>query len=170
MNTTALDQSIESKMRAAAVGAPTIKAFLNAVHKVVSGDRGMVAESAIEPIASLPKLDDFPEPGGASRALLRQLAVIKLNGGLGTGMGLEKPKSLIPVKGEDAFLDFIARQIFDLRGGSGASEPAFLLMDSFVTQKESLEYLRKYPSLGDPLDFLQNMVPKLDAETFVPVA
>ena len=37
--------------------------------------------------------------------------VIKLNGGLGTGMGLEKAKSLLPVKGDQTFLDFIARQV-----------------------------------------------------------
>jgi UDP-N-acetylglucosamine pyrophosphorylase len=168
MNTTDLDQVIEAKMRAAGVGAPTIRAFLSAVHKVVAGERGMVSESAIDPIASLPALEDLPNPTDSGLGWLRQLAVIKLNGGLGTGMGLDKPKSLIPVKGGDTFLDFIARQIFHLRGSQGSSEPAFHLMDSFVTQKDTLDYLRKYKGLGEPLDFLQNMVPKLDARTFEP--
>ena len=36
--------------------------------------------------------------------------MLKLNGGLGTGMGLEKAKSLLPLKGDDTFLDFIAKQ------------------------------------------------------------
>ena len=31
------------------------------------------------------------------------------------GMGLEKAKSLLPVKGNDTFLDFIAKQIMHLR-------------------------------------------------------
>jgi UDP-N-acetylglucosamine pyrophosphorylase len=139
------------------------------VHKVVAGDRGMLPEASIDPIPSLPELAEFPEAGDSSRALLRKLAVIKLNGGLGTGMGLDKPKSLIPVKGVETFLDFIARQVFHLRGGNQVLEPAFLLMDSFVTQKETLEYLHKYPGLGEPLDFLQNMVPKLEAASFQPV-
>ncbi len=61
MNTMELDRLIEKKMNAAGVGVPTIKAFLNAVHKVVAGERGMVPEASIESIASLPKLEDFPE-------------------------------------------------------------------------------------------------------------
>ena len=37
--------------------------------------------------------------------------MLKLNGGLGTGMGLEKAKSLLPIKDGVTFLDFIARQV-----------------------------------------------------------
>ena len=43
--------------------------------------------------------------------LLSKAVVVKLNGGLGTGMGLDKAKSLLPVKGDDTFLDFIAKQV-----------------------------------------------------------
>ena len=172
MNTSQLDQLIDSKMRQAEVGRPTIQAFLNAVHKVAGGARGMLPESTVEAVTSLPSLEEIPSDPKEDPALLQQLAIIKLNGGLGTGMGLDKPKSLIPVKGADTFLDFIARQIFYLRGDSSRSEPAFYLMDSFVTQKDTIEYLRKYPGLGEDgqLDFLQNMVPKLDARTFEPVS
>jgi UDP-N-acetylglucosamine pyrophosphorylase len=171
MNTTQLDQTTEAKMRAAGVGRPTITAFLNAVHRVLAGDRGMLPEASVLAIESLPRLESVPEADTGSKAFLKQLAVIKLNGGLGTGMGLEKAKSLMPVKGQDTFLDFIARQILRLRGGG--KEPAFYLMDSFSTQKDTLDYLRgKYPALAEDgeIDFLQNMVPKLDATTFEPVS
>jgi UDP-N-acetylglucosamine pyrophosphorylase len=172
MNTTELDRILEAKMSSAGVGHPTINAFLRAVHRVAAGERGLVPESSIEPVASLPLLEDFAEAGPQSSRRLRRLAVIKLNGGLGTGMGLDKAKSLIEVKGPDTFLDFIARQILHLRAGTGRAEPAFYLMDSFVTQKDTLDYLKKYPGLGEQgqLDFLQNMVPKLDASSFEPVA
>ncbi len=86
-------------------------------------------------------------------------------------MGLDQPKSLIRVKGEDTFLDFIARQVSALRGTR--RQPAFYLMNSFVTQEASLTYLRKYPDLADAtgsLDFLQSMVPKIDAKTYEPVS
>jgi UDP-N-acetylglucosamine pyrophosphorylase len=171
MKTTRLDLVIEAKMRSAGVARPTINAFLNAVHKVRTGDRGLLPEATIEPIPSLPRLEEIADRAADSRGVLKELAVIKLNGGLGTGMGLDKVKSLIPVKGVDSFLDFIARQILSLRGDSGRREPAFYLMDSFTTQKDTLDYLRKYPELADegPLDFLQNMVPKIDATTFEPV-
>lgn len=171
MNETQLHQLIEARMQAAGISAPTIHALLNAVQKVQRGDRGMFPESAIEPIPSLPCLEEVPSPGSTSRSLLLELAVIKLNGGLGTSMGLEKAKSLIPVKGADTFLDFIARQILQLRGGGAHAQPAFFLMDSAPTQRDTLEYLRRYPALsqGVPLDFLQNIVPKLDATTLEPV-
>lgn len=41
--------------------------------------------------------------------------VLKLNGGLGTSMGLDKAKSLLPVKGDDSFLDLTAKQVYALR-------------------------------------------------------
>src|ERR1051326_2111706 len=148
MSTNNLDPVIEAKMRSAGIAAPTIKSFLGAVHKVAAGETGLLPESSITPVESLPKLNEVrkapPDPN-----LLRQLVVIKLNGGLGTSMGLDRAKSLIRVKGEDTFLDFIAKQIFHLRGGRAAGEPAFYLMDSFSTQKDTLDYLKKYPNLGD---------------------
>ena len=173
MNTTIVDHAIETKMRAAGIAAPTITAFLNAVHKVMAGETGLLPESDIEPVPALPRLDEIADASGDAGPLLKQLAVIKLNGGLGTGMGLDRAKSLLPVKGGDTFLDFTARQIFHLRGARPTPEPAFYLMDSFSTQQDTLDYLAKYPGLGDAegqLDFLQNMVPKIDPQTFEPVA
>lgn len=46
---------------------------------------------------------------------LPQTVVLKLNGGLGTSMGLDKAKSLLPVKGEDSFLDLTAKQVYALQ-------------------------------------------------------
>ena len=193
MSATPPDQLIETKMRAAGVAGPTITAFLGAVHKVIAGERGMLPEAVVEPVASLPRLDELGESGAGDPALLKRLVVVKLNGGLGTSMGLDRAKSLLPVKGEDTFLDFIARQILHLRASTGGREPAFYLMDSFVTQQDTVDYLQKYPALsagsprgirtseappgstlsiprGEPLDFLQNMVPKIDVKTFEPVS
>ena len=47
-----------------------------------------------------------------SQGLLSSTAVLKLNGGLGTSMGLEKAKSLLPVKDGKSFLDLIALQVW----------------------------------------------------------
>ena len=44
--------------------------------------------------------------------------VVKLNGGLGTSMGLDKAKSLLTVKDGMTFLDLTARQIIELRTSS----------------------------------------------------
>lgn len=48
---------------------------------------------------------------GIPQELLAQSAVLKLNGGLGTSMGLAKAKSLLVVKDDKTFLDLIAEQI-----------------------------------------------------------
>lgn len=165
-------QAIQTKMCAGGVAEATINAFLVAVEKVAAGERGQISENTIEPVMELPELESLPAAGGGAGELLNQLAVIKLNGGLGTGMGLEKAKSLIKVKGEDTFLDFIAKQVLHLRAKSGAPRLAFYLMDSFSTQADTLAYLKKYPTLAvdGELDFLQSKVPKLDAKTLLPVA
>ena len=167
-----VSQTIQSKMRASGVAEATINAFLAAVAKVAAGERGQIPESAIASVAELPTLESLPPAGGAVDGLLNQLAVIKLNGGLGTSMGLARAKSLIKVKGEDTFLDFIAKQILHLRARSRAPQLAFYLMDSFSTQADTLAYLSKYPALAPDgeLDFLQSKVPKLDAITLLPVA
>jgi len=172
MGTDSLEKRIETKMHAAGVAAPTITAFLGAWRRVVAGERGMVPEDELESIPSLPRLDDISEPSRGSEELLKKLVVVKLNGGLGTGMGLESAKSLLPVKSGATFLDFIARQILQLRASTGAQEPAFYLMNSFSTQSDTLSYLQKYTRLasGEPIDFLQNMAPKIDAHSFEPVS
>lgn len=172
MNTAALEHQITAKMRVAGVADPTITAFLGAVRKVIAGERGLLPESAIESVAALPKLGDLPESSAADISLLEQLVVVKLNGGLGTSMGLDRAKSLLPVKGRDTFLDFIARQILHLRASTGGRQPAFYLMNSFSTREDTLNFLRRYPALsdGETLDFVQNRVPKIDATAFEPIA
>lgn len=168
--TTPAGAAIEAKMKVAGLQPPTIRAFMNALQRVIAGDKGLIPETTIESAANLTTLDALSARTDA--ALLKQLAVIKLNGGLGTGMGLDRAKSLLPVKGSDTFLDFIARQILALRREQNSKQPAFYLMNSFSTQHDSLEYLRKYPELSQDgmLDFLQSKVLKLDAATFAPIA
>lgn len=173
MEISRIERSIQAKMRVAGASAPTIAAFLSAVRRVIEGERGRLPEAALEPIDSLPRLDELDDASSSSDvSLLNELVVVKLNGGLGTSMGLERAKSLMPVKGSDTFLDFIARQILHLRTRTGAHQPAFYLMDSFSTQQDTLDYLEKYPELntGEPLDFLQSMVPKIDVNTYEPVS
>jgi len=169
MSTEELELKVSAKMEAAGVGKPTIQSFLAALRQVAAGERGMVSEQEIDPVGELPRLDSMPAVETADAKRLRQLAVIKLNGGLGTSMGLDRAKSLIPVKGTDSFLDFIARQVLHLRGGR--TEPAFYLMNSFSTREDTLAALARHPELAgrEALDFLQNKVPKLDATSLEPV-
>lgn len=159
-----------AKMQAAGLSDAAVAAFARSWKLAASGEAGLLPEDSIRPAEGVPNYADVVQ-GSPDVSLLEQLCVIKLNGGLGTSMGLEKAKSLIPVKDGMTFLDFIARQILWLRQEHGTLGPRFLLMDSFSTSADTLAYLAKYPELGDAgvLDFLQNKVPKLCADTLEPV-
>jgi len=161
-------EEFASKMQEAGIQRPAIHAFENSYRKLLKGESGLVSEKEIEPVTTLPGLDEI----GAQedKSLLRHTVVIKLNGGLGTGMGLEGPKSLLPVRNGLTFLDFIARQILFLR--QSCQQPLrFVLMNSFSTSEPTLAYLSRYKELGDrrELELLQGQVPKIDAATLRPV-
>ena len=103
--------------------------------------------------------------------MLDRLVVVKLNGGLGTGMGLSGPKSLLEVKPGVSFLDVLATQVLALRERHGARLP-LVLMNSAATRGPSLEALDRYDGLGVPgvpLDFLQGREPKIRADDLMPV-
>lgn len=161
-------------MRAAGQTEAALHGFLGAVARVRRGERGFLPEPAIDPVESLPRLEALQSAQTAvsDESLLRELVVFKLNGGLGTGMGLDGPKSLVPVRDGATFLDFILLQIGHLRHRTGTDVPAFCLMNSSATQRQTREFLLKRPELGDPssLEFLQSAVPKLDPTTLEPVS
>jgi UTP--glucose-1-phosphate uridylyltransferase len=161
-------QAAIDKMRAEGIGDAAIDTFAHHWRRLRDGDAGVLAESDIEPVADLPDAEDLPE-ADASEAL-DQAVVIKLNGGLGTSMGMTKAKSLLEVKDGMSFLDLIARQVLDLRERSGARIP-LVLMDSFATRDESLAALARYDALSAdlPTDFAQNKVPKVRADDLAPV-
>ena len=133
---------------------------------------GFLPGEVLEPVADLPRLDELPEPSpGRARDVLDRLVVVKLNGGLGTSMGLSGPKSLLEVKPGISFLDVLATQVLALRERHGARLP-LVLMNSAATRGPSLDVLRRYDGLrvpGVPLDFLQGREPKIRADDLQPV-
>ena len=160
------------KMRAEGVAEVAVDTFEQQLERLRGGERGVLAESEIEPVAELPDADDLPDDEDGARAALARTVVIKLNGGLGTSMGMTGPKSLLEVKDGLTFLDITVRQILDLRARMDAPLP-LVLMNSFATRDASLAALEAYEDLpveGVGLDFLQSKVPKLDADDLAPAA
>ncbi|OQY28046.1 MAG: UTP--glucose-1-phosphate uridylyltransferase, partial [Anaerolineaceae bacterium 4572_5.2] len=142
-----------------------IKTFAHYYRQLLEGQTGLIPESDIRPVDSLPDAENFGENlATAGEAALSKTVLIKLNGGLGTSMGLEQAKSLLIVKDDLSFLDIIAQQA--IRAGV-----PLVLMDSFATQADSLAALAKYPALHNsiPLDFLQHKIPKINQSTLEPV-
>ena len=156
-------------------GAPpaAVAAFAANLSRHLSGGNAFLPEASIAPAETLPRADeDAEELAALGRARAGGLAIVKLNGGLGTGMGLAKAKSLLRVRGELTFLELILRQVESLRGKTGGGFP-LLLMDSFSTDEDTLAALaaREKPfanPAGIPATFRQHRVPKLLAATNLP--
>jgi UTP--glucose-1-phosphate uridylyltransferase len=156
------------KMRAEGLADIAVETFAHYEELLRSGEQGVIRESEIEPLVDLPNAAELPEAVGAA---LDQVVVLKLNGGLGTSMGMTRAKSLIEVKDGLSFLDIIVRQALHLRERHGARIP-LLLMNSFATRDDTLAALERYPELPVddlPLDFLQGKVPKLREDDLEPV-
>jgi UTP--glucose-1-phosphate uridylyltransferase len=168
------DEGLEQarrKMHEAGVDATAIEVFSHYYRLVESGETGMIPESSIEPL-EIPSIADVDLPAPAPTAGLAGTVVIKLNGGLGTSMGLDRAKSLLEVRDGMSFLDLIVRQVLHARQAYGVRLP-LIFMDSFRTREDTLEVLAGYPGLevdGLPLDFLQNKEPKLRVGDLTPVS
>lgn len=163
-------ESFAARMKEEDLPEIAIRSFLRALRFVESGGATLVAESEIEAVETLPELASLARHAARGREAARHTAVIKLNGGLGTSMGLSRAKSLIPVRDGLCFLDLIARQILWQRQAWDVDLP-LVFMNSYRTRDDSLAALSRYPELaGDlPLDFVQHKVPRIDAESRLPV-
>jgi len=157
------------KMRDEGVPEAAVHAFLYAYDQLEAGATGLVSDRELEPIGELPALDDLPDAVDADA--LDRTVVIKLNGGLGTSMGMRGAKSLIEAKDGSSFLEVTVRQVLALRRRHGARLP-LVLMNSFSTRDDTLRALQSSTDLmvDVPLDFLQNREPKLRVDDLSPVA
>jgi UTP--glucose-1-phosphate uridylyltransferase len=169
MSEAGLRASVE-KMRAAGAHAEAIRAFESAYRRFESGEEAMLRSADLEPAEDVPSLADLPEADTGDA--LSRLAVIKLNGGLATSMGLQQPKSLMEARDGRSFLEIIIGQTVALRRRHDVGLP-LVLMDSQATQEATLQALAEHPEMRyDALepDFLQSMIPKIGAESHEPVS
>lgn len=165
-------RAAQDKMRQSGVNEAAVKVFSHYYHQVEAGTTGLIPEETISPLVEVPRLEDIDISEEAERSALAKTVIIRLNGGLGTSMGMDRAKSLLPVRDGDSFLDIIVRQVLAARERYGARLP-LIFMDSFRTQDDTLAALAKYPQLAVddlPLDFLQNQEPKLRADDLSPVS
>ena len=167
----ALEDALE-KLRADGAQPVAVDTFRHYYERLREGEAGVLREDEIEPVDDVPDFDELPEPPEAEvEAALDQAVVLKLNGGLGTGMGMTRAKSLLEVKDGMSFLDLIVRQVLAMRKATGARVP-LVLMNSFATREDSLAELRRHAGIEAdvPLDFVQNRVPKIrDDDALEPV-
>jgi len=157
-------------MAAAGVDPLAIDVFAHYFRQLERGETGMIPESSIDP-HDMGSITDVEIDPAAGVEALRRTAVVKLNGGLGTSMGMERAKSLLCVRRGLSFLDIIARQVLHLRKEHGTHLP-LIFMNSFRTSADTRAVLARYADLpvdGLPLEFLQNKEPKLLESGLTPV-
>ncbi len=166
-------EAIENKMRGVGLSDAAIKAFRHSVGVLESKQSMQIPEAEIAPAEGVEEWEALvaatPE---ADASLLAQAVMIKLNGGLGTSMGLQKAKSLLEIKPGVTFLDVIVRQVRSLRERAGYPV-SLLLMNSFSTSADTMAHLARYAEEGfadpDKVEMIQNRVPKLQTDTLQPV-
>ena len=128
------------------------------LHSVEAAAQGLchVAETAIEPVASLPGIEGSGEVAPAEERA--RTVAITLNGGLGTTMGMRAPKALLYATEGMTFLDIALKQ-------ADASGVSPVLMNSFATDSS----VRGALGTRDARILLQHEAPKLRRSDFGPV-
>jgi UTP--glucose-1-phosphate uridylyltransferase len=164
-------RAAREKMKAAGVDEVAIETFAHYYRLLEHGETGMIPESSIEPVDMESLADVEVDDQVASEAITRTV-VVKLNGGLGTSMGMDRAKSLLCVRRGLSFLDIIARQVLHLRKQHRATLP-LVFMNSFRTSGDTMAALARYEDLPVedlPLEFLQNKEPKLLVKDLSPAS
>lgn len=161
-------------MKDAGLSGAAINAFRHSVQVLESKQSMLIPEVDIQPAEGVADWEALVAATPAAGAdLLAQAVLIKLNGGLGTSMGLQKAKSLLEIKPGVTFLDLIVRQVQSLRAAAGYPVN-LLLMNSFSTGEDTMAHLSRYTEGGfadpDKVQMLQNRVPKLRTDTLEPVS
>ncbi|KAG6842152.1 hypothetical protein C0991_001645 [Blastosporella zonata] len=102
-------------------------------------------------------------------ALFNRLAVLKLNGGLGTSMGMQGAKGALEVKNDLTFLDLVVQQITDVNSSHAVDIP-LLLMTSFNTHDDTLRITQKYKNQVRIAPFIQSKYPRIMKDSLLPYA
>ena len=141
------------------------KIFLNNLKKLSQKNIGIISSQSISPVENTDSELQYQSPlsvDETSKKLLKKVIVIKLNGGLGTSMGMKGAKSQLAVKDSLNFIDICVNQIETLRGISGVKIP-LIFMNSFNTHSETEKSLVKLNFINQnlPTYFIENKAPKV---------
>ncbi len=161
------------KMEQQGLPAIVINTFKCYFNQFLYGAQGKLSDRDVlavhdDELADYDSMEQFKDKGEKA---LDKTAVIKLNGGLGTSMGLESAKSLIPVKDGLSFLDLILLQAKNVRAHYGVDFPQ-VFMNSFKTHMDTMLQIGDFHNgtTGIDLAFLQHRYPKIVAKDHTPAS
>ncbi|WP_300768074.1 UTP--glucose-1-phosphate uridylyltransferase, partial [uncultured Bifidobacterium sp.] len=169
----------EEKMRDASMGDVAIAQFKR-MYDIwrAGGEETTIIEDDVEPLVHVPSFHDVYETINHDKAVeaFSRTAFLKLNGGLGTSMGLEQAKSLLPVRRHKArqmrFLDIILGQVVMARRRLDVPLP-LTLMNSFRTSRDTMRRIsrnRYFVQDTIPCEIIQHREPRIVEDTGLPVS
>lgn len=163
--------SFEQKMRSIDLPDEVIGLFKKYLSRLYNPNEtlNLIPEQEISPLEyqDLAKLSSLTlEHEQYGKSILDKAVMIKLNGGLGTSMGMPYAKSLLTLRQGYTFLDIILKQA---NINAEAGEFFLILMNSLNTDRDVRDYLDKYYS-GEkqPRIFKQHDYPKVLAQNLEP--
>ncbi|MET0767200.1 MAG: UTP--glucose-1-phosphate uridylyltransferase, partial [Aeromicrobium sp.] len=127
----------QEKMRSVGLPEQAIDVFTAFYHQLDEGASGLIPEAEVEPLKDVASIESLDFDTETLRRAAAATVVIKLNGGLGTTMGMTQAKSLLPIKHPLSFLDLIVDQVGHVRSTLGVDLP-LLFMNSFRTRDDTL--------------------------------
>mgnify|MGYP000465844005 CR=1 FL=1 len=116
----------------------------------------MTAYNGLYPYCVSELLAKAQQPLETSNQNIDKIAICKLNGGIGTSMGLSFAKSLLKIKGNNNFLDITCKQIRNLQKEYNISQIEILLktIDNTETLYKSDEII--YDDFLNSLKYIEN--------------
>jgi UTP--glucose-1-phosphate uridylyltransferase len=153
------------KMTEEKIDSAVIETFRHYYSNVCDGADGLISDDEINSIHpnDIVQTNQLTEFTNTGRKALNKTAMIVLNGGLGTGMGLNSAKSLIPAKGARSFLEITLNQA--LRQGV-----ILCFMNSFNTHKATRYFIEAKKFSHPIIHFVQNKYPKILRNNFAPAS
>ena len=110
----------QDKMAAAGIPQQAIDVFTHYYRQLEEGVSGFIPEDRSSLFSIRSMLSDAAVSEQDAAAALEKTVIIKLNGGLGTSMGMDKAKSLLPVReGKTSSTSLLIK--YDMRGPRTAS-------------------------------------------------
>jgi len=167
-----IEDRIRSKMERRCIERAAVQQFLKMVRHLSQGDFGyMPLDSVLSPDPGLlldaqTELPNLPQLERRGEQLLRNVAVIKLNGGRSTTMGTSVPKGVLEAKNGRSYLEIILGQVRSIRDRWQVEVP-LVLMNSFFTHVRTMEIVNQYDI--PVLTFIQNQVPRLEEDSLAPL-
>ncbi|TDH66723.1 hypothetical protein CCR75_005974 [Bremia lactucae] len=186
------DQMAEALVSQELMGNRQRKNFLKLFRKYSKVKKIAIDWNSVKPptnsmMMSKASIENCPSDMNLRHELLDKLVILKLNGGLGTTLGCEGPKSAIEVRQDLSFLDLTVRQVEvgvlgDLDNESASVHDAnylnsvygvdvpLVLMNSFNTHEETVRIIRKYRMHNLSIHtFNQSCYPFIVKETMLPL-